>query len=685
MKKILAAVLMLAMWMSAACAMGEGQADVRQVRQWLIDLGYLSGEADGVYDSAAAGALGRFQDDCGLEVTGQADEATLEALEAALFYIEDEPEDLPLDELLTPAPTAEPTPEPESREDLVVRAQKRLIELGFLSGKADGIAGEQTMQAIKLFQSANGLSITGSADEATLAVLFSEDAKGDVVRQAQQRLIDLGYLSGSADGLWGARSAAALKLFQKLHELPVTGEVDDASWNRLFAENVKALHPALAAGDKGDSVVELQKRLIELGFLSGKADGSYGKKTSAAVLAFQKHLLAQGLDYEGEITASGDATSLTQEYLFSESYSPYLADIQPGDQGDEVFRLELRLNALGYLDASADESYDDYAQRALTAFQQKAGLTETGIADQATQDALFVTDAPRADRWVAHDVALGDEGGVVKDVQGALIRLGFLPGLDDGDYGSTMEKALEFLYNYLTARESDAAPLFAQREVLSADAQDALLEGDLVGDAREVAGDAMEITRVQVRLYNLFYLSKSGVDGVIGSGTRGAIEQFQTANSLPVTGEADEATQEMLYSDDAIGNWTKYKLEISIANQRVYVYELDESNHYQQIDDFICSTGLGNSTPKGVFTSTRPLNRWHYFQKFKCWAQYSYQIEGDILFHSVLYSEQDTRTLRTGSVYALGGKASHGCVRLRVEDAKWIYENCAKGTIVVIY
>ena len=65
--------------------------------------------------------------------------------------------------------------------------------------------------------------------------------------------------------------------------------------------------------------------------------------------------------------------------------------------------------------------------------------------------------------------------------------------------------------------------------------------------------------------------------------------------------------------------------------------------------------------------------------------QYAYQIEGDILFHSVLYSQRDTSTLRVNSVYALGSKASHGCVRLQVEDAQWIYENCESGTVVVVY
>ena len=139
-------------------------------------------------------------------------------------------------------------------------------------------------------------------------------------------------------------------------------------------------------------------------------------------------------------------------------------------------------------------------------------------------------------------------------------------------------------------------------------------------------------------------------------------------------------------TSDALGKLTKYKLRVSIDDQRVYVYGLDSFGQYELDRTFICSTGLGDSTPTGIYTtSTEPLNRWQYFQKFKCWAQYSFRITGNIWFHSVLYSAPDTSTLRYGSVAALGGKASHGCVRLKVEDAKWIFENCEAGTIVEVY
>ena len=62
----------------------------------------------------------------------------------------------------------------------------------------------------------------------------------------------------------------------------------------------------------------------------------------------------------------------------------------------------------------------------------------------------------------------------------------------------------------------------------------------------------------------------------------------------------------------------------------------------------------------------------------------SFEIEGNILFHSVLYSEKDTSTLREGSVYALGSPASHGCIRLSVKNARWLFEHCKRGTAVIV-
>ena len=62
-------------------------------------------------------------------------------------------------------------------------------------------------------------------------------------------------------------------------------------------------------GDKGDNALAVQERLIELGYLTGTADGNFGKKSENAVIAFQK---ANGLE------ETGIADSITQYVMFSD-------------------------------------------------------------------------------------------------------------------------------------------------------------------------------------------------------------------------------------------------------------------------------------------------------------------------------------------------------------------------------
>ena len=60
---------------------------------------------------------------------------------------------------------------------------------------------------------------------------------------------------------------------------------------------------------------------------------------------------------------------------------------------------------------------------------------------------------------------------------------------------------------------------------------------------------------------------------------------------------------------------------------------------------------------------------------------YFTQFYGDYLFHSVLYYQNSNRVMDG----RLGINASHGCVRLAIENAKWIYDTIPRGTKVVTY
>lgn len=133
---------------------------------------------------------------------------------------------------------------------------------------------------------------------------------------------------------------------------------------------------------------------------------------------------------------------------------------------------------------------------------------------------------------------------------------------------------------------------------------------------------------------------------------------------------------------------TTYWIGVDITNQVTTVYRTSDNAVVKRM---LCSTGLDETpTPTGTFYMPKKAysaerTEWYYFSEFQCYAKYATRIKGGILFHSVIYSSRNNSSLRTSSVRNLGRKASHGCIRLSVDNAKWIAQNCPAGTKVKIY
>ena len=165
-------------------------------------------------------------------------------------------------------------------------------------------------------------------------------SKGEDVRELQQALIDLGYLKGTADGIFGNKTEIAVRKFQKASKLSVDGlaglttrelilkksqskkvvsttapapviaapatPAPDTSVQAVSNDTVSTAKPAAASsagqetsslfgsyaviryGSKSDRVKTLQQALITLGYLTGSPDGIFGSKTRTAVKSFQR-------------------------------------------------------------------------------------------------------------------------------------------------------------------------------------------------------------------------------------------------------------------------------------------------------------------------------------------------------------------------------------------------------------
>lgn len=140
--------------------------------------------------------------------------------------------------------------------------------------------------------------------------------------------------------------------------------------------------------------------------------------------------------------------------------------------------------------------------------------------------------------------------------------------------------------------------------------------------------------------------------------------------------------------DSVIGKQSSYYITVNRAKCQVMVYAKDETGRYCiPVKTFACSVGLPNTpTPTGTYCILTQ-------QKIvtlmgPSWGKYGSLVvpNGGIWFHSVACTSTDpTYSLPAAQYNLLGRPASHGCIRLCVRDAKWIYDHCGYGTTVEIY
>jgi len=129
-----------------------------------------------------------------------------------------------------------------------------------------------------------------------------------------------------------------------------------------------------------------------------------------------------------------------------------------------------------------------------------------------------------------------------------------------------------------------------------------------------------------------------------------------------------------------------YKLIVDYHNQCVYALSKDAYGKFTVLERvMICTTGgNGHWTPEGTYNLGSSRVRFGYFPDYYCYAQYWSQMMGSFYFHSILYSARDADHYSKSAYNNLGKPVSHGCIRLLVPDARWIYENCAPGTLCIV-
>ena len=514
----------------------------------------------------------------------------------------------------TTAAPLTPTPTPKSMRlgfqgEAVRTVQKKLKELGYYTGSVDGDFGAETEKAVKAFQKANGLTADGKVGEQTLKKLNDKNAKtakeanatakpkatatpratetpnlqkdyylrlgttGAKVETLQRRLIELGWMSGKVTGNFDTATEAAVIAFQERTKgLWADGVAGPETLRALYSSGAaRSSKPAsvnsaetLQYGSEGSAVTKLQKKLQDLGYLAGYADGKFGVETQAAVIAFQKN---------NNLTADGKAGTATQNKLYSGTAnraggnavkisgsnnsgrdtdgiaSTGYETLEYGSSGEAVRKLQNRLDALGYNPGYTDGKFGKTTEAAVMAFQANNNLTVDGKAGPATQRVLY--GSAKKSNVAYSTLRPDDRGEAVRNMQYTLYELGYYDGAIDGIYGQTTADAVRSFQIENSLKPVDGiAGNATLSKLYSSSAIPATKAGDLYETVRPGdSGDA--VVQIQDVLVSYGYLAADNINGQYDAATEAAVRAFQEANkakyNLKVDGICGSQTLSVLF------------------------------------------------------------------------------------------------------------------------------------------
>jgi len=248
---------------------------VMNVQQELRERGYnvpLSGNLD----TATASAIREYQRGAHLSVTGQASNSLLASLQAA--------------------PRGGTS---RFSQQQIMNVQSALNDLGYNAGPEDGVPGPRLHEAIRLYQTKQGLDPTGEISTALIDKLgagsstqTASQAQFKLVRKTENRLQQLGYVVGPIDGTLDAQTVAAIKQYQSDNKLSITGQPSSSLLTKLQGAQASAVtrSTATVAPAVSASVIkQIETALQDKGYNVGPVDGKLDAQTSAAISTYQRH------------------------------------------------------------------------------------------------------------------------------------------------------------------------------------------------------------------------------------------------------------------------------------------------------------------------------------------------------------------------------------------------------------
>ena len=519
---------------------GDSGDKVVALQQALIELRFLRGKADGKYGAATEKAVSSFQKMNKLPVNGRADSVTQEKLfEKGVLNSRGRRQ-----VVRTVAVSTDDTAiklKMKDRGQPVEKLQKALKDLGYYTGRADGIFGRSTRNAVVAFQRANKLRVDGIAGKSTLALLYG----GTALKKGQTP---------------APQASVAPQLPPAKGDTSVPGivypEGDQPATYPYRTTTLDSVNLRKSASTRSMRILTVPKGAE----ITVTKDG-------------ENFLPIQYKKYTGYVLK--EYVNVPEQYLPGKSFQKDTAarvryeTLVQGASGPKVTALQQALNELGFFNGKADGSYGTGTQQAVRRFQEKNGYKATGIALPEMQKIIYEGACRNASNRrvrcnvlppVEHpDMQLGNKGEAVAEVQRALTTLGFYKGVIDGAYGKSTANAVRAYQKAHSIKETGKMNSFTWLSLNATmnkgntqprpEDENRITEGNVIIMRRGTRG--LAVTRLQERLVALGYYTKMP-NGVYEAQDMEAVRTFQRNNGITSSGIADLITQQVLFSADAV-------------------------------------------------------------------------------------------------------------------------------------
>lgn len=410
-------------------------------------------------------------------------------------------------------------------------------------------------------------------------------AQQRAVKYLERALQAIGFDPGTRDNKFTAETARAVRQFQKAWGLPVTGAVDERTLAKLDHTlkrarkhgsscpdcNKAGFQGAIGVGQKNLDVFTAEKRLRALGYDVGKVDGVFDRQTQAAAKAFKKDQRElkddSGLIGRRAFESLGREVRLLQhaayrrrvaknkkmhrrldaatEQAARQKNADGTIGVGEGSPKRLIKNVQAHLRAAGFDPKRTDGVFDERTQNALRVFQRRSGLEDTGRVDAKTwrkleQSFLYAKDATSPAQ------GLGERSAAVLRSEKLLRKLGYRGVKADGVFDRDTLRASRAFERRFPGMGTDGrigeGQLRRMRQV--ANAKEDPGSGPLLRRGHRGA----PVRQLQRRLENLGF-DVGRVDGVFGAGTKQAVRRFQRAFGLEVDGVVGRGTWRMLGID----------------------------------------------------------------------------------------------------------------------------------------